>query len=105
MRDARYRYIRNFTPDRPFFQPNDYKARQYPVWTLIPQLAKEGKLTPWQKGFYMAPRMSEEELYDMAMDPWSMSNLVTSEKPEHVAALKRLRAALQTWITETDEKD
>ena len=25
VRDARYRYIRNFTPERPFLQPNDYK--------------------------------------------------------------------------------
>jgi Ca2+-binding RTX toxin-like protein len=46
VRDSRYRYIRNFTPDRPFLQANDYKQRQYPVWTLLPQLKAEGKLAP-----------------------------------------------------------
>ena len=48
VRDDRYRYIRNFTPDRPFLQPNDYKERSYPVWNLIKELANEDKLTPVQ---------------------------------------------------------
>ena len=30
VRDARYRYIRNFTPEWPFLQANDYKERSYP---------------------------------------------------------------------------
>ena len=41
--DDRYRYIRNFTPDRPFLQPNDYKERQYPVWNLLKELDAEGQ--------------------------------------------------------------
>ena len=48
VRDARYRYIRNFTPDRPFLQANDYKEQQYPVWNLLKELHAEGKLTPVQ---------------------------------------------------------
>ena len=48
VRDERYRYIRNFTPDRPFLQANDYKEKQYPVWNLLKQLAAEDKLTPAQ---------------------------------------------------------
>jgi arylsulfatase A-like enzyme len=103
-RDARYRYIKNFTPDKPFFEPNAYKARQYPVWSLIPQLDREGKLTPWQKAFYMAPKMAPEELYDVMVDPWSMTNLAGSDRPEHQDALKRLRAALQKWIEDTNDQ-
>src|SRR5262249_20919813 len=64
VRDARYRYIRNFTPDRPFLQPNKYKERSYPVWNLLKELDKEGKLTPEQK-FLTAPTMPAEELYDL----------------------------------------
>src|SRR6185312_2292761 len=37
-RDLQFRYIKNFTPERPYLQANAYKERQYPVWTLIPQL-------------------------------------------------------------------
>ena len=103
-RDKQYRYIKNFTPDTPFFEPNAYKARQYPVWNLIPELAKAGKLTPWQQSYYMAPDMPAEELFDMAADPHSMANLAASDQPEHQAALKRLRGALETWLIESDDQ-
>ncbi len=104
VRDKRYRYIRNFTPEKPFFEPNAYKARQYPVWNLIPELDREGKLTAWQKAFYMAPHMPEEELYDMQADPWSMHNLVGSTRPEDQKALEHLRKVLENWIKETDDQ-
>ncbi|HEX5269233.1 MAG TPA: sulfatase [Gemmataceae bacterium] len=70
VRDARYRYIRNFTPERPFLQANEYKQRAYPVWSLISELGKKGELPDWQKAFYLAPRMPPEELYDMDADIW-----------------------------------
>lgn len=104
VRDARYRYIRNFTPERPFLQANAYKEKAYPVWNLIKDLGKEGKLTEWQKAFYLAPKMPAEELYDMDADPWSMTNLAASDKPEHQAVRKRLRAALEKWIEETKDQ-
>ncbi len=104
VRDARYRYIRNFTPERPFLQPNNYKQRAYPVWSLIPALGKKGELTDWQKAFYLAPRMPPEELYDMEADNWSMHNLADSDKPEHQAVLKRLRGVLQKWIEESKDQ-
>jgi N-sulfoglucosamine sulfohydrolase len=103
VRDKQYRYIRNFTPERPFLQPNEYKRRQYPVWTLLPQLAAEGRLTPAQAAL-VAPSMPPEELYDLDADPHEINNLVTSTKPEHKAALKRLRAALNKWINETNDQ-
>ena len=48
--------------------------------------------------------MPEEELYDMDADPWSMNNLVKSDKPEHQAALKKLRSALEQWLVESDDQ-
>ena len=101
VRDARYRYIRNFTPDRPFLQPNEYKEKQYPVWDLLNQLAAAGKLTPAQAVF-CAPRMPEEELYDLETDPYEVNNLARS--PEHRNVLKRLRAALEKWIETTRDQ-
>lgn len=104
VRDARYRYIKNFMPERPFLQANNYKETSYPTWNLIKELGKEGKLTEWQKNFYLSPTMAPEELYDMETDPWSMNNLVNSTKPEHQAVLKRLRVVLDKWITESDDQ-
>ncbi|MEW6301859.1 MAG: sulfatase [Verrucomicrobiota bacterium] len=100
-RDARYRYIRNFTPERPFLQPNAYKERSYPVWNLLKELDAQGKLTPVQK-FLTAPTMPEEELYDLDMDPYEINNLAKS--PAHQDVLKRMRAALEKWLTESDDK-
>ena len=101
VRDSRYRYIRNFTPERPFLQPNEYKARQYPVWHLLPQLHTEGRLTPPQ-AFLCAPAMPAEELYDGQNDPHEIHNLAQS--PEYRSTLVRLRGALESWIEETHDE-
>jgi arylsulfatase A-like enzyme len=103
VRDARYRYIRNFTPERPFLQANAYKERQYPVWNLLKKLHVEGKLTPVQE-FYCQPTMPPEELYDMQADPDETVNLANSEKSEDRAALARLRGLLEKWIKDTNDQ-
>jgi arylsulfatase A-like enzyme len=103
VREDRYRYIRTFNPEVPFFSPNAYKARQYPAWTLVPKLYAEGALNPVQ-AFLCQPRQPEEQLFDMVADPHEIANLTTSTKPEHVAALKRLRAELESWVLRTDDQ-
>jgi arylsulfatase A-like enzyme len=104
VRDARYRYIRNFMPQVPFFSPCNYKETQYPVWNLIKKLGAEDKLTAWQKSYYLSPTMPQEELYDMDADPWSMNNLSQSDRPGHQTALKKLRAALEQWLIESNDQ-
>jgi N-sulfoglucosamine sulfohydrolase len=102
-RDARYRYIRNFTPDRPFLQANEYKERSYPVWGLLKELDAQGRLTPVQK-VLTAATMPAEELYDLETDPHEICNLATSADPAHRATLERLRGELARWIVTTDDK-
>jgi N-sulfoglucosamine sulfohydrolase len=101
VRDARYRYIRNFTPDRPFLQPNEYKERAYPVWNLLKELHATRKLTPLQAAL-CAPQMPPEELYDLQSDPHETKNLVGSA--EHEQALRRLRKVLSGWIVESNDQ-
>jgi arylsulfatase A-like enzyme len=101
VRDERYRYIRNFTPDRPLLQANNYKERQYPAWNLIKELAAQGKLTPPQ-AVLAAPTMPAEELYDLATDPHEINNLANS--PDHGQILARMRAALERWIDESNDQ-
>lgn len=103
VRDDRYRYIRNFTPDRPFLQTNAYKERSYPVWNLLKQLAAEGKLTAAQK-ILTAPTMPAEELYDLQADPFEINNLAASENSEHQAALLKLRGVLEKWIDQSNDQ-
>src|SRR5205823_11232343 len=103
VRDARYRYLRNFMPERPFLQPNAYKERSYPVWNLLKELHAQGKLTPTQ-AFLTAPHMPPEELYDLENDPHEIKNLVNSKDPEHQAVLARLRVVLAQWIEESNDQ-
>ena len=103
VRDARYRYIKNFTPEAPFFSPNAYKAKQYPVWNHMQQLHAEAKLNAVQEILYQ-PRMPAEELCDLETDPHEIHNLAASEKPEHQAALKKLRTAVEQWIEQAGDR-
>jgi N-sulfoglucosamine sulfohydrolase len=52
----------------------------------------------------MERRGPSEELYDTASDPHEVRNLVASTLPEHREALARLRAALDTWISDTGDR-
>ncbi len=100
VRDARHRYIRNFT-NGPFLATNAYKERQYPVWNLLKELHAQGKLTPPQ-AFLCQPRMPAEELYDLEKDPFEINNLANS--PEHQDVLTRLRSVLEQWIEEANDQ-
>jgi N-sulfoglucosamine sulfohydrolase len=103
VRDRRYRYIRNFTPEVPFLAANKYKEQQYPVWNLLKELHTAHQLTPAQE-FLCQPRMPDEELYDLQADPDEIHNLATSTQPDHRKELEHLRTVLERWIIETDDR-
>lgn len=101
VRDARYRYIRNFTPTVPFLAPNAYKEKQYPVWNLLKELHAQGKLTAAQE-FLCRPHQPPEELYDLQTDPWEIRNLAADA--QHAKTLSRLRGVLEKWIVEANDQ-
>ncbi|UCC97157.1 MAG: sulfatase [Phycisphaerales bacterium] len=100
VRTKQYKYIRNFMPERPYTQRNDYKERSYPMLPLMRKLHAQGKLTAVQ-ALFMAPRRPDEELYDLTKDPWEINNLAAS--PQHQATLKTMRGILDKWIADTGD--
>ena len=74
VRDDRYRYIRNFMPERPYLQTNRYKIHTYPMLRLILKLHQEGKLSG-PPAALVATRRPAEELYDTLKDPHEIHNL------------------------------
>jgi len=103
VRSDRHRYIRNFIPERPFLFFHAHKEAMYPVIPLLRELHKEGKLNAVQQAL-LAPRMPDEELYDLENDPYEVNNLAGSPDPEHQRVLQQLRGTLDNWIEETDDQ-
>ncbi len=103
VRDARWRYIRNFTPGTTFASLNRYKEKCFLVLPLMRELQAQGKLTG-PPADLMALRGPGEELYDIDSDPSEIHNLAGSAQPGHREALLRLRAALDAWIVETGDR-
>lgn len=100
VRTARWKYIRNFYPDRPLLQPNVYKDQKSILQTLR-RLDDAGKLIEMQKRLLFAPKRNAEELYDLSADPDELNNLAA--RPDQEKTLLRLRTQLDRWMEESND--
>jgi N-sulfoglucosamine sulfohydrolase len=101
VRSKRYKYIRNYYPDKPYTQFNAYKKLQYPALTVMQVLHKEGRLTPDQEKF-MAPTRPAEEFYDLQQDPHELHNLAGDRK--HKSVMRKHSGKLDEWIKATGDR-
>jgi uncharacterized sulfatase len=99
VRDKQFKYIRNFEPEKPYAQHINYMDMM-PTMQEMRRLNAEGKLTGPQKIFFQ-PTKPVEELYDCVADPHEVNNLADS--PQHQETLKRMRAALEQWMKDTND--
>jgi arylsulfatase A-like enzyme len=100
VRTDRYKYIRNFYPERPYLQPCAYKDKKE-ILKALRRLHKAGKLNRDQSLIF-AEKRPKEELYDLQKDPWELHNLAHDSSGQQV--LKKLRRILDQWIRETDDQ-
>jgi arylsulfatase A-like enzyme len=100
VRTDRFKYIRNFYPNRPHLQPNRYKDNKAIVRKLR-ELHDAGKLDALQEKLLFAPTRAEEELYDLRADPYETRNLAAD--PAHRQTLEELRARLNQWMEATHD--
>jgi arylsulfatase A-like enzyme len=101
VRTRRFKYIRNFFPERPYTQQNVYKDVNYVTLAVMRQLQEAGKLSGPPAAF-LAPRRPPEELYDLAADPHETRNL--ADDPKYRRTLEEMRAILDRWIRETGDQ-
>ncbi|MEX0320927.1 MAG: sulfatase [Puniceicoccaceae bacterium] len=99
VRTNRYRYIRNYYPDRAILQAG-YRDNQAASKDLH-RVFKEGNMTPYQAEFWHGVR-PPEELYDLKADPHEVNNLAAD--PEHRETVLRHRRILDRWVSESDDK-
>ncbi len=101
VRSQRYKYIRNYYPERPYTQFSGYKRLRYPVLTLMQILHKQDQLTPEQARFMAATRPAEE-FYDLEQDPFELRNLAGDSELEKV--VKEHSDKLDEWIKATGDQ-
>ncbi len=101
--DGRYHYIRTFTDAPTFASLNRYKEKCFLIIPLMRRLEAEGKLEGASAAL-MKMRGPGEELYDTRVDPYEIRNLANSDDQEAHDALLRMRAALDAWIVETNDR-
>ena len=99
VRDDRWKYIRNYEPEQPFFRPHRFRD-VLPTMAELWRMEESNQLTPVQAQYFDAPRPSEE-LYDTLTDPEEVFNLADS--PEHRAELLRMRAVLDSFMVATPD--
>jgi arylsulfatase A-like enzyme len=94
--DGRWKYIRNFEPDRPLFQMLNYPMRQagqVSQWEAY----RDGVTNAKQSAHYL-PQPSEE-LYDTQADPHEVHNLADSAPKK----LQAMREQLRTHVLQAHD--
>jgi|TARA_B110000495_G_scaffold203582_1_gene228015 arylsulfatase A-like enzyme len=97
---GKYKYIRNFFPDRPHLQPTNYKDTK-PILIRLRELQAAGKLSALQEKLLFSPYRALEELYDIETDPYETVNLGDDSKYRN--ELKSMRERLKVWMKETKD--
>jgi uncharacterized sulfatase len=100
VRDGKFLYIRNFTPEIAYSTVTDY-AKETPVWKVLMERHGKGLLSPLQTTIYFQSPRPSEELYDVSVDPHQIRNLAANSEFEHV--LHRLRTQLADWMRKHED--
>lgn len=98
VRTHRYKYIRNFHPDRSYSQMSGYKKLQYPALTVMAVMHEQGRLSGRQAEWFEDTRPAEE-FYDLENDPHELHNLVGT--PAYAEQMADLSASLDQWMEDT----
>ena len=100
VRDARFKYLRNFNPEKPYYLPLAYRE-QMPIMQELMKLRDNEQLNEAQAQWFRASK-DEEELFDTLYDPHELVNL--AKDPIHAEKLFELRNELDEWVRLVDDK-
>ena len=94
VRDKRFKYIRNYRPEKPFVQFIPYRD-QMPLMQELLKFHEEGRLDSVQSLWFRKNKPAEE-LYDLKNDPYEINNLAGDAR--YQGELERLRKAHEEWM-------
>ena len=96
VRDKRYKYIKNYYPEKPYLLWIPYRNR-HPVMQEMWRLHAAGELEGDEAVMFRYPRPAEE-LYDVENDRYELNNLAADAA--HHDVLERMRGVLAQWQSE-----
>jgi hypothetical protein len=94
VRDKRFKFIRNFYPEKPYILPVPYRNRGITMQEILRLDAAGGLEGP--QLLWASKQRFPEELYDTEADPHEINNLIDDPDLQETAA--RLRLALENWM-------
>ncbi len=94
VRDDRFKYIRNYRPEQPYYLPVVYRE-QIPSMKELLKLKEAGKLNEYQSQWFRATK-DPEELFDCINDPHELNNLF--DNPAYKGKIVELRAEMDRWL-------
>ncbi|HEX6227433.1 MAG TPA: sulfatase [Chryseolinea sp.] len=95
IRDEKFLYLRNYMPEKPYYQNIAYRLQQ-PMMKVILDMKANGSLNE-QQMLWFRPTKPPEELYDCTADPFQFKDLASD--PAYAKQVARLRRAYDGWIT------
>ncbi|MBX2821951.1 MAG: sulfatase-like hydrolase/transferase [Rhodothermaceae bacterium] len=99
VRDKRFKYIRNYMPERPYVDYLPYRDRME-LMQVLHSMHEAGTLEGPQRLWFSSTK-PDEELYDTHEDPHEINNL--ADDPNYKDKLDELRAAHEAWKNETKD--
>ena len=100
VRDDRFKYLRNYHPERGYYLPLTYRE-QMPIMQELLRLRDQNGLTEAQSQWFRESKPAEE-LFDTLADPHELTNLALD--PAYSDKLLELRAELDRWLSGFDDK-
>jgi arylsulfatase A-like enzyme len=100
VRDDRFKYIKNYRPEQPYYLPIVYRER-IPTMQELLRLRDEGQLDSIQRQWFRGSK-PVEELFDCKLDPHELNNL--AQHPAHKEKLEELKNEMTRWLVEIDDE-
>ena len=100
VRNKRFKYLKNFYPNKPYYLPLDYRENM-PVMQELLRLRDTGQLDENQALWFRQSK-AVEELFDTENDPHELNNIAND--PAYAEVLATLRVECERWMKDIDDK-
>ncbi|MEM6801882.1 MAG: sulfatase [Bacteroidota bacterium] len=100
VRDDRYKYIRNFQPEKPMYLPVTYRENM-PIMQELLRMRDAGELNEVQALWFREGK-PKFEFYDTQNDPHEINNLAND--PSYTDKIRELSEECDRWMDEIEDK-